>query len=103
MRLRTLALLAILAAVAFLPGQARAESLVQNGALQEGEGNAPAAWRTDAWALGPDIVFAWKHDGPGLGYLSIHNTKPNDSRWIQDVGVRPETWYRLAGQIRAIG
>jgi Gpi18-like mannosyltransferase/4-amino-4-deoxy-L-arabinose transferase-like glycosyltransferase len=101
--LRALALLAVLAAIALLPGPARAESLVQNGALRDGEGNAPTAWRTDAWAAGPDIVYAWKHDGPGLGYLSIHNTKPNDSRWIQDVSVRPETWYRLAGQIRAIG
>src|SRR5262249_11525341 len=83
--------------------RADAQNLAQNGSLRAGEGTTPEAWRPDAWTMSPDTVFEWKHDGPALGYVVVRSKKPNDARWIQDVSVRPDTWYRLAGQVRGFG
>src|SRR4029079_1862954 len=33
----------------------------------------------------------------------IHNKKPNDSRFVQDLRVKEQTWYHISGKIRTEG
>jgi len=92
--------LLVFCALGLLPLRAGAQSLVRNGAFRDGQGATPDGWRSAAWAPGPETTFAWNHDGVGLGTVVVESAKPNDARWEQDVAVKPDTWYRLAGQIR---
>jgi len=76
---------------------------VQNGSFVEGDGTTPNAWATEQWSSGGETSFDWRRDASGLGIAIVRNERPNDARWTQTVKVSPDTWYRLAGQVRAIG
>ena len=47
--------------------------------------------------------FSVRRDSTGLGFAVVRNPKPNDASWVQQVTVQPNTWYRLAGHVRAVG
>ncbi len=83
-------------------GFADAASLVQNGDFTKGSGGTPSDWRIDRWDTNAGVTeFLWKGPaGSEPGQAGIRNTKPNDARFVQDVHVKEETWYRIAGKIR---
>lgn len=76
--------------------------LVQNGDLSQGAGGVPTEWRIDRWDTNAGVTeFFWKgRSGSEPGQAGIRNTKPNDARFVQDLRVKEETWYRIAGKIR---
>ena len=86
-----------------LPGLAHAQNLVRNGGFLEGDGEQPAGWTTEQWSPTLGTTFGWQRGVSGLGAVTIRNPVGNDARWIQNVRVQPETWYRLSGSVRAIG
>src|SRR6185369_13372594 len=93
------------ALVVLLVAPAAAENMVVNGDFTRGSGNAPTEWRTDKWDTAPDATdFIWIGPEKGEpGQASIHNKKPNDSRFVQDLRVKEQTWYHISGKIRTEG
>ncbi|MEW6268591.1 MAG: phospholipid carrier-dependent glycosyltransferase [Thermodesulfobacteriota bacterium] len=86
-----------------LPLAAHAQSVLRNGGFVDGEGDKPAGWQTEQWSPSVGTVFEWKRPQNGLGAVVVRNPAPNDARWTQTVRVQPSTWYRLSGNVRAIG
>jgi Gpi18-like mannosyltransferase len=86
-----------------LPALAHAQNLVTNGGFLDGDADQPTAWTTEMWSPTMGTTFGWKKSESGLGIATIRNPVGNDARWMQNVRVQPETWYRLSGNVRAIG
>src|SRR5437868_4946453 len=97
---RRAALVVALVLVAARP--ALAQNMVVNGDFTRGSANAPSEWRTDKWDTGADVTeFIWIAPDKGEpGQASIHNKKPNDARFVQDLRVKEQTWYHIQGKIR---
>ncbi|HZR85015.1 MAG TPA: hypothetical protein VFD92_28225 [Candidatus Binatia bacterium] len=95
-------LVAALAVAALAARADAAGQLLQNGALADGEGDQPAAWRSEAWIKTPTASsFTWSRGEEGIGVLAIENRVANDGGWVQTVPVSPSTWYRLSGWVRS--
>lgn len=75
---------------------------IKNGTFSEGSGGTPSEWRIDRWDTKPDVTeFLWKApSGDQPGMAGIRNSKPNDARFVQDLHVKEETWYHIAGRIK---
>ena len=87
-----------------LCGTATARDLVMNGALSMGGGEKPTHWQADLWSATAGTEFDWRPaTDDQLGVLVIQSRRPNDARWVQDVPVKPQTWYQLSGFVRATG
>lgn len=82
---------------------AAARNPIVNGSLSLGHDQKPTGWKPDLWSPSKGTTFEWKKDRGAPGALIVRNPEPNDSRWIQDVQVQPNRWYRLAGFVRAVG
>lgn len=85
---------------------ARRRNLVRNGDFESVDQGRPAAWQTAEWeAPGAKSVFSVdvQHRKAGLFSALVENQGPCDSRWLQKVGVEPQTRYRIAGWIRTEG
>ncbi len=76
--------------------------LIKNGNFAQGSGGTPSEWRIDRWDTNAGTTeFLWKApSGSEPGQAGIRNTKPNDARYVQDLHVKEETWYHIAGKIR---
>ena len=81
----------------------RAENMVRNGDLSQGAGTVPSEWRTDRWETGPEFTqFSWQApSGDEPGQAIITSLKPNDARFVQDVGVKELTWYHISAKVRS--
>lgn len=81
---------------------ATAEQFVKNGDFAQGSGGMPAEWRTDRWDTKTGVTeFIWKAPANSEpGQAIIKNTGPNDSRFVQDLRVKEETWYHISGKVR---
>ncbi|MDG2307965.1 MAG: phospholipid carrier-dependent glycosyltransferase [Candidatus Binatia bacterium] len=97
----SLLLVGIVLLVAVPPASAR--DLIVNGGLTAGTNDQPNAWKPDLWSPSKGTAFEWKKGEGTPGILVVRNLRPNDSRWVQDVAVEPNRWYRLSGFIRAVG
>src|SRR3954468_17529139 len=99
---RCAALAVALAALAARAAPATAQNMVVNGDFTRGSANAPTEWRTDKWDTSADATdFIWIAPENGQpGQASIHNKKPNDARFVQDLRVKEQTWYHIQGKIR---
>jgi len=88
------------APAAAAPGGECCRQLVVNGGFQRGAGDLPFAWTPDPYR--PTASLVWdRHIGHhGHRSVRISDVNPTDSRWDQDVAVRPNTEYRLDGWIR---
>ncbi len=84
-------------------GAAEARDLVLNGGVTSERDGQPSAWAPDLWSPSKGTEFSWKRDADAPGILVVKNPSPNDARWIQDVAVEPDHWYRLSGFVRAVG
>lgn len=76
--------------------------LIKNGNFAFGSGGTPADWRIDRWDTNAGTTeFLWKGpSGSEPGQAGIRSSKPNDARYVQDLHVKEETWYHIAGKIR---
>lgn len=79
-----------------------AAQLIKNGDFSQGSGGTPSDWRIDRWDTNAGTTeFLWKAPAGGEpGQAGIRNTKPNDARYAQDLHVKEETWYHIAGKVR---
>lgn len=93
----------VLFALATFASSADARDLIVNGALTLGQEDQPTAWKPDLWSPSKGTVFEWKNEDSAPGVLVVRNPSANDSRWVQDVQVEPNHWYRLSGYVRAVG
>ncbi|MCC6766510.1 MAG: phospholipid carrier-dependent glycosyltransferase [Deltaproteobacteria bacterium] len=75
---------------------------IKNGDFSQGSAGTPTDWRIDRWDTNTGTTeFLWKApSGSEPGQAGIRNTKPNDARYVQDLHVKEETWYHIAGKIR---
>ncbi|MDG2306451.1 MAG: glycosyltransferase 87 family protein [Candidatus Binatia bacterium] len=64
----------------------------------------PPTWRLEGYRTDPGpVTFGWRRNEIGFGVLEMSTAIPNDLRWVRDVPVAPDTWYRIAGWLRADG
>lgn len=72
-----------------------------NRDFRRGLGAEPDHWRTDAWINEPSACrFDWTHPSKGgPGELEIQNFKPDDTRWVQSLSLKPG-WYYMSAEIR---
>jgi hypothetical protein len=82
------------------PAQAQ---LLVNGGFEEGVFSAdglPTGWATDAWD--PSAIFIWDDTEAHEGTKSVKIVQEtvNDARWIQSIGVLPNTDYCFSGWIK---
>ena len=80
--------------------------LIQNGGFEQEELGSVAMWSTSAWVPADDAVRFFvtadaKHGGSRS--FAIANLKPNDSRIMQWIAVKPGTHYRISCWIYAQG
>jgi hypothetical protein len=81
-----------------------AENLLLNGGFEQDELRMLAMWSTEAYLYSEDAVRFFATEQAcysGRRSLAIANLKPNDSRAVQWVKVRPNTLYRLSCRILA--
>ncbi len=84
-------------------GAQAADSLLLNGHLTSGSGNAPDGWKSSGFRNDPAVTtYSWIHSAGAPGELEISSTKPNDACWSQNVHL-PAGWYRISASIRAEG
>ena len=78
------------------------DNFVKHGDFAAGNGSMPDDWRSDRWDTSSGATdFMWKPPAAGEpGQAGIKNIKPNDARFVQDVHVREQSWYRISGKIR---
>jgi hypothetical protein len=94
---RVAAALALAVLLATAPATANG-ALLRNGALGDGRGPAPHAWRSAAWSI-EHSRFGWNRDETPPT-LSIVNVEPNDAYWCQTVAVTPGNTYEILTEIR---
>ena len=81
------------------------EELLKNGGFEDvGADGIPTHWYWDAWLAGAEncdlsIDNSLAHLGTNSAYINA--IMPNDVRYVQDVTVTPNTWYKLSGYINA--
>lgn len=79
------------------------ENLIINGDFESVNGNLPDKWDTDVYGDDSGVRFYVEDEGAYSGnhYVSIENIRPNDSKLVQRVKVKPETIYKLSCRIKA--
>ncbi|HOQ37549.1 MAG TPA: carbohydrate binding domain-containing protein [Acetivibrio sp.] len=80
-----------------------AENLLQNPSFEDTNNNMPVGWYTWVWDYKPDIVdFRVEQEGSRSGqyYVTIENKEARDSRFLQEVAVKPNTSYKFSGWIK---
>lgn len=99
--MQSISLLSVLLALVFASPAMGAQQLVRNGLFDRGSENKPAHWMQAGFAKDATTSnFTWSVGADGLGAIGIENERPNDARWVQNVPVSPDTWYRVSGWIR---
>lgn len=74
---------------------------IENGDFENGDGGKPFYWSTSAYQ-NEGVNFTWEA-GCGIAgsrCISITNSGPNDSRWVQYLVLKPLTNYILTGYIK---
>ena len=96
---------ACLAILALTGALAEEENLLENPDFELlDEDGLPAGWYTEAYRQDGRTVFSAGDSAlSGLHSAVIRSFDVNDARFCQDVPVKPETVYRLAGWIQAEG
>lgn len=81
----------------------RAPNLVLNGGFETVSAEIPQDWRIDCWQ-DPGVVCSYTVDSTfkksGKYSAKIEHRGKADSRWVQEVIVKPRTLYRLSGWIK---
>ena len=106
MQRRKLALFVVILSLSIHSRILGQENLIQNGSFETPNENLPAMWETHSWKQDPNIAkFYGESTGAHLGerYITIENIKPDDSKLIQHVKVKPNTLYKLSCWIKAEG
>lgn len=82
-------------------------NLIKNSGFEKRSGNLPASWRTEAYEQTRRTINfsliegAAAHSGDFC--VKIENVDKTDSRFIQDVNVKPNSFYKITGWIRSEG
>lgn len=64
----------------------------------------PEDWRREGYRIEPGAAeLEWHRDSLGFRVLTLASRIPNDLRWVREVPVVPNTWYRVAAWLRAEG
>lgn len=75
-------------------------NLAANSSFEQGAGSLPEAWSFDSFAKTSVPVWDDTEAFTGVRSALIISQTPDDSRWIQDVSVQPDTLYFLSGWIK---
>jgi len=89
-----------LMALAFAPSLVRAQTnLLLNADLTAGSGDSPLDWQNSQYGAEQpgDVTFDWDKDQPAD--LEIWNYQPADSRWTQELHLKPG-WYHFTASVR---
>ena len=90
-------LLATISLVEPMDAQAAREQ-IENPTLTQNRSGGPLGWKSEAYdAEAGATLFAWEVSPSRFGVLSIDSRRENDARYVQNVPVSPNTWYRITG------
>ncbi|MBN2536488.1 MAG: phospholipid carrier-dependent glycosyltransferase [Spirochaetales bacterium] len=82
------------------------ENLARNGDFEDLYRDMPVHWDVEAWQTSPGYTkYYTESDNPHSGnyYVTIENIQSNDARLVQQVVVKPFTYYRLSCWVKAQG
>lgn len=81
------------------------ENLVMNGDFEDLYVDLPNFWAKDAWLTSGETRYYIEKDNPHSGnqYMTIQNIRSNDARLVQQVEVKPLTFYRLSAWVKVEG
>jgi Gpi18-like mannosyltransferase len=81
--------------------------LIKNGGFEKNNGTLPSAWRTEAYdSIHRTIRFSVVQGTSAYSgdyCVKIENVDKSDSRFIQNVNVKPDSYYKITGWLRAEG
>lgn len=81
-------------------------NLLRNGGFEDVEEGGPRYWRIEEWR-GPETKCWYEADGSwaceGRYSARMLHEGPADSRWVQNVEVKPRTHYLLSGWVKTRG
>jgi len=80
-----------------------AENLLKNPSFEEVDNNMPVGWTTWVWNYQNGVVeFKVEQEGAQSGqyYVTIENREARDARYLQEVTVSPNSYYKLSGWIK---
>ena len=81
----------------------RLPNLISNGGFEDMAGEVPRGWRIDCWQE-KEAVCSYTADGrnyhAGKYSAKIEHKGLADSRWVQEVPLKPNTRYKLMGWIK---
>ncbi len=82
------------------------ENLIKNGSFEENDGKLTFFWETNTWKNNADIVKFYLEKSnaySGKYCFTIENLEEDDSKLLQNVRVKPNTYYKLSCMIKAEG
>ncbi|WP_379127603.1 glycosyltransferase family 39 protein [Paenibacillus sp. sgz500958] len=84
-------------------GAFAAGNLVQNPGFEDVNEEAPLGWTRDAWIAGDasgliSVQSAEVHTGSQAAV--IENLEPNHLKWVQNVAVSPDSYYKISGWVK---
>jgi len=92
----------LLTGVIFLGREAAAEqsaNLIKNPSFEEGDGGAPAGWKTETW--GGQAEFRFIEGGrTGGKCVMVGSETGADAGWQTTIAIKPHSQYKLSGWIR---
>ncbi|MFF2484487.1 glycosyltransferase family 39 protein [Paenibacillus sp. NPDC058071] len=82
------------------------QNLLQNAGFEQVDSGSPASWTQDVWVHDSGVTrfgvdSSDTHSG-GQAAL-IENVQPNHSKWVQNIAVKPNAYYRVSGWIKVTG
>ncbi|WP_342481027.1 phospholipid carrier-dependent glycosyltransferase [Paenibacillus sp. FSL L8-0340] len=78
-------------------------NLLQNPGFEDGEEGAPSSWTKDAWISGDgsgvlSVQSEEVHSGSKAAV--IENLEPNHLKWVQNISVAPDSYYKISGFVK---
>ncbi|QSF45552.1 phospholipid carrier-dependent glycosyltransferase [Paenibacillus tianjinensis] len=78
-------------------------NLLQNPGFEEGEEGVPAGWTKDVWIAGDSsglLSVQSEEVHSGSKAAVIENLEPNHLKWVQNITVTPDSYYKISGYIK---
>lgn len=80
-------------------------NLLQNPGFEEGEEGSPSGWTKDMWISGDSsglisVQSEVVHSGSRAAV--IENLEPNHLKWVQNITVTPDSYYKISGYVNIV-
>lgn len=82
-----------------------AANLIQNGGFENVQSGVPDSWSQDAWVTEEDVSQLSAESGDvhsGNMAAVVNNLNPNHAKWVQNVSVEANSYYKISGWVKVV-